>query len=73
MVMEVLRPRRALLSVVCLLLYAVTARATSQSEGGPAPTFLRNVAGTLFFATYRGDAGGWQVWKSDGTPNGRRC
>ncbi len=66
--MELFRPRRALLSVVCLLLHAVTARATTQSESGPAPTFLRNVAGTLFFATYREDAGGWRVWKSDGTP-----
>jgi ELWxxDGT repeat protein len=37
---------------------------------GAAPSFLRNVNGVLFFATYREQAGGWQLWKSDGSPFG---
>jgi ELWxxDGT repeat protein/cysteine-rich repeat protein len=42
--------------------------ATVQSDGGPAPSFLKNVDGKLFFATY--EAAGWRIWTSDGTEAG---
>ncbi len=42
----------------------------SASSAGSAPSFLRDVGGVLFFATYRDPGGGWQLWTSDGTPGG---
>ena len=44
------------------------ARATIRPDGGPEPSFLKNVGGKLFFATY--EAAGWRLWTSDGTAAG---
>jgi ELWxxDGT repeat protein len=38
-------------------------------RGGSAPFHLTNVNGTLFFVS-RDGVRGWELWKSDGTPNG---
>ena len=59
--------RRVLSSVACgLMLGAAAAGATVQSDGGSAPSFLREVDGVLFFATYHEEAGGWRLWRSGG-------
>src|SRR5262245_19415632 len=59
-----------LLLVACLLFNGGLATATVQPDGGPAPSFLRNVGGRLFFTTYHEEAGGWRLWTSDGTSAG---
>src|SRR5690348_14668762 len=44
--------------------------ATVESDGGPAPSFLKVVDGQVFFATYDESKGGWALWRTDGTPDG---
>jgi len=68
---EVSRCRGAwpLLPGCALLLHTAVASATT-AGGGAEPRFLRNVNGVLFFAIYREQSGGWQLWKIDGTENG---
>ena len=61
---------RPLLAVCALLLRTAVASATTAAGASAEPSFLRNVNGVLFFATYREQSGGWQLWKSDGTPGG---
>jgi ELWxxDGT repeat protein len=62
--------RAVLAGVACILLLgAAVAGATLQSDGGPAPSFLRDVDGTLYFATYHEEAGGWRLWASGGNPD----
>ena len=52
------------------LFLATLGGVASASSAGSAPSFLRDVGGVLFFATYRDPGGGWQLWTSDGTPGG---
>lgn len=47
------------------LILALPAAAAVLPDGGPNPTFLRNVDGRLFFATYAAESGGWQLWITD--------
>lgn len=61
--------RLARLALAAALVAGVpTARATVRFDGGPEPSFLTDVGGKLFFATYEVD--GWRVWTSDGTAAG---
>ena len=60
--------RLARLALAVAFVVGVSAHATVQSDGGPAPSFLKNVGGKLFFATY--EAAGWRLWTSDGTAAG---
>jgi len=56
------------LACAAVLLAGSAAFPTVLPDGGPAPSFLKNVEGTLYFATYETD--GWRLWKSDGTDAG---
>src|SRR5262245_47273493 len=64
------RPLGFLRFLSSLVFHAALAGATVQSDGGPAPSFLREVNGQLFFATYRYDTGGWQLWVVASPPSG---
>jgi ELWxxDGT repeat protein len=61
---------RPLLAACVLLLHTTVASPSTPAGAGAEPSFLRNVDGMLFFATYREQSGGWQLWRSDGTPAG---
>jgi len=58
------------LLAVCVLLLHTAVASSATAAGGAEPSFLRSVNGVLFFAIYREQSGGWQLWKSDGTPGG---
>src|SRR5262249_54425844 len=58
------------LLAVCVLLLHTAVASSATAAGGAEPSFLRSVNGGLFFAIYREQSGGWQLWKSDGTPGG---
>jgi ELWxxDGT repeat protein/cysteine-rich repeat protein len=62
------RRRLVRLMVGAVVVVSTAAMGTVQSDGGPAPSFLRNAGGRLYFATY--EPGGWRVWTSDGTVEG---